>query len=734
VDTHVPSGLPGAEPGKGAGWPASAPPRASGFIPRPETGEALTAALVPGSVTALVSEQIDAGARSWQDTCGKTQLAVAAARSLWQSGAVERVIWLTASSPAAVLAGYAEAAKTAEAGDDAETAPAGDTDSVASRFIAWLRDTDRSWLVVLDDLTVETALDERLWPAGPAGRVLITTADPGVLAGRQAQVIPIGPFSRREALNYLVGRLTMDLDQRQGAVDLISELRHEPLALALASAVIANSDLTCHSYREHFARRREQAGGGTGGSELAAAAIAWELSIEHTDLMSSGPAQPVLVLAALLDGNGIPDAVFATGAAREYCSDGAASGGGQAIRDGLALLESAGLLSADQEPDALVIRMSWPVQAAVRAAMPDTMLKGAAVAAANAVLESWPAEGAETAEDGLARGLRSCADRLRQSAGALLWQGGCHPVLLRAGRSLDAARLTGPALAYWEELAATSTQMLGQDHPATSGINERLARAYLAAGQAAKAIALLQAIRRGRAERLGSDHPGTLELTRGLGQALVSAGRFDEAVAVLTQAAESWERSHDPGNIGRLNVREDLAAAHRAAREFAPAVALYRSAIAERERSQGPRHADTMAARQKLAEVYLADGQAKAAISQYERVVSDRERVLGSDHLLTIAARGALGAAYHSAGRMAAAVRLAERTRAEYSKVLGPDHRDTLAACMNLAHAYYGVGRITDATRLLQDTVKRCELNLPAFDPLTVAARGSLANISGTGA
>jgi tetratricopeptide (TPR) repeat protein len=742
LDTRAPTGTP-AEDGTGQpGWAASAPPLASGFIPRPETGGALETALAPGSVTALVADRIGTGSRSWRDACGKTQLAVATARSLWQSGAVELVIWLTATSRASVLSGYAEAARTAGDADGIEAGMDGDTESVANRLIAWLRETDRPWLVVLDDLAAGAVLDERLWPAGPAGRVLITTADPGALAGRQAQLVPVGPFSRREALNYLVGRLTMDLDQRQGAIDLISELGHEPLALAQASAVIVGSELTCHGYREHFAARRDQATAAAGGREPAAAAITWGLSIDHADLMSPGPAQPLLVLAALFDGNGIPGAIFATAAAREYCTDPAAGGSGQTISDGLELLESAGLLSADQEPAAPMIRMSWPVQAAVRGAMPDAMVKGAAVAAANAVLEAWPAENGGVAgvagsvgvaEEELARRLRSCADSLRQLAGDLLWEGGCHPVLLRAGRSLDAVRLTGPAVAYWEELAADSARWLGRDHPATSGINERLARAYLAAGQAASAVSLLQAIRQGRAERLGPDHPGTLEITRGLGQALISGGRLGEAVAILAQAAESWERSHDANSVGALNAREDLAAAHRAAGEFAPAIALYRGAVAERERLQGPRHADTVAVRQQLAEAYLADGQAKAAISQYERVVSDRERALGPGHLLTIGARGALGAAYHSAGKMASAVRLAERSRTEYAKVLGPDHPDTLAACVSLAHAYYGVGRITDAERLLKQTVERCELSLPAFDPITVAARGSLANINGTG-
>jgi hypothetical protein len=81
---------------------------------------------------------------------------------------------------------------------------------------------------------------------------------------------------------------------------------------------------------------------------------------------------------------------------------------------------------------------------------------------------------------------------------------------------------------------------------------------------------------------------------------------------------------------------------------------------------------------------------------------------------------------------MASAVRLYEQTRAEYTRVLGADHPDTLTACINLAHAYYGVGRSTDATKLLRETVDRCELSLPAADPITMAARTSLANISGT--
>ncbi len=706
-------------------WVGPAPALASGFITRPETGQSLETLFRQESAVALVSEHFSQEARSWRDSCGKTQLALCLAQSLWQAGAVDLVIWVSASGRASVLSGYVEAAAAVE------VPLTGDAESVCTRFFGWLRDTPRPWLVVLDDLAVGAG--DELWPAGPAGRVLVTTSDAEALRGRGAHAVPVGPFSRREALTYLIGRLTADLDQRQGAIDLVGELGNEPMALAMASAVIASSELTCHDYRQHYLRRRDQVIAASRGGEPAPGAITWALAMDHAELLSPGTAHSLLVLAALLDGNGIPGAVFATSAARDYLAYFAQGGGviaGQTVPDGLAALEQSGLLTGDLAAAAPALQMSWLVQATVRAAMPARMVKGAAAAAADAVLEAWPAD---ESPEWLARSLRSCTESLRQTAGDLLWEGSCHALLLRAGRSLDAARLTGPAVSYWEELAATSQQLLGSEHPATFEINERLARAYLAAGRPGEAISLIQWVRDERARRLGQEHPSTVEATRDLGLALVSAGRYEDAIGVLSEAVEGCERSQGANSLAAVTAREDVAGAYRAAGRFADAITLYRRALADRERTQGARHPDTTATRQKLAEAYLADGQAKKAISQYERVVADRERVLGPGHLHTTAARGALGSAYHAAGRMASAVRLFEQTRAEYTRLLGADHPDTLTACMNLAHAYYGVGRITDATKLLQETVERCEVNLPPGDPLTVSVRSSLANISGTG-
>src|SRR6185312_3641389 len=145
----------------------------------------------------------------------------------------------------------------------------------------------RPWLVVLDDLADAADLDG-LWPAGGSGRVLITTRDPAtVSAAPGAPALPVGMFSPREALGYLMGRLTADPDQRLGAIDLVRDLGCEPLALAQASAVIAGSGMTCRDYRQHFMQRQKQLAE-AGRAEPSAAAVTWTFSAEYAEHLSPG--------------------------------------------------------------------------------------------------------------------------------------------------------------------------------------------------------------------------------------------------------------------------------------------------------------------------------------------------------------------------------------------------------------------------------------------------------------
>jgi len=728
ADSRVTAAL--AEPtAPGPAWPVrsgAVPPLADGFSARPETAPDLVAALVPGAVAALVPGRAAEQSREPLESSGKTQLAVFFAGSAWQSGRVDFLAWVAATSRASVLSGYVQAA--AAVGIN----PAGAAEPVAARFVSWLAETHRPWLVVLDDLRDAADL-EGLWPAGPAGRVLITAPDDRIVCGesRRVQVFPVGVFSRREALNYVRGRLTADPDQRHGAIDLAAELGCEPSALTQASAVIASSGLSCGDYRAHFTHRRAQLAGQAGGDWPATAAeVTQSLSAEQAGRLSPGAgAGLLLAVAALLDGHVIPGTVLTTPAACRYLAGGGGAVDPERAWDAVLSLERTGLLAIDPATAPPTVRMSPVVAAQVRSAMTEEMLGRAAVAAADALLQAWPDD---EPQPWLAAGLRSCAASLQHAAGDRLWAAdGCHPLLLRTGQSLDAARLTGPAAGYWTRLAAASDRILGSASPCTLMAGSQLARALLAAGQAADAVAWSQWVLAGRARMLGPDHPGAIAARVSLGRALVAAGQPGAAVTVLNEAAGDCERVRGADHPGTLSVREELAAACRAAGKPADAIGQYRRALAGRERVQGSRHADTMTAREKLADACLADGRAKEAIAHFERTFADRERVLGPDHLDTIATRGHIASACHAAGNMAAALDLHEQVCADCERVLGADHPDTLARRADLANAYYAAGRLTDATTLLRDTMSRCEQALPAGDPLTRALRDAMADMAG---
>ena len=340
-------------PGRSS-WPVrsgTVPALADGYTDRLETAPDLAAALPAGVAVALVpgracrapARRPDPAARDWLRSSGKTQLAAAFAESLWQSRGLDLLVWIQATSRAAVLSGYAAATAAATGRDQASSC-----ESVAAQFLGWLGETSRSWLVVLDDLADPADLDG-LWPTGPAGRVLVTCADAAAVP-RGMQVLPVGLFNSREALSYLMERLSANPGQRLGAIDLVSAMGLEPVALTQASAVIASSAMSCHDYRDYFVRRREQLTDPSG-APPSASAVTWTLSFERANqLVPGGSVQSLLALAALLDGHGIPGTVLTAPAAAGYLAGGGeAPAGGEPARAALAALERVGLLTVDTQ-------------------------------------------------------------------------------------------------------------------------------------------------------------------------------------------------------------------------------------------------------------------------------------------------------------------------------------------------------------------------------------------------
>jgi hypothetical protein len=182
------------------------PTLADGFRSRLETAPNLAAQLPVGAAVALIPDRAigpmaaQSGpmaardAPDWLRSSGKTQLATAFAESLWQSGALDLLVWIEATSRDSVLSGYAATTAVVTGRDQASSC-----ESVAAQFLSWLSETSRSWLVVFDDLASPATLDG-LWPTGPSGRVLVTA--PGAAAVPSGmRVVPVGRFSLREAIS-----------------------------------------------------------------------------------------------------------------------------------------------------------------------------------------------------------------------------------------------------------------------------------------------------------------------------------------------------------------------------------------------------------------------------------------------------------------------------------------------------------------------------------------------------
>jgi tetratricopeptide (TPR) repeat protein len=707
------------------GWPVASglmPPLADAYIPRTESGLALADGLNPGETVVLVTADEAALALDAMGGTGKTQLAAAIAHTLWDRRAVELIVWVTASSRDAVLTGYAQAL-----GDVGVPGPFEGPSAAASHFLAWLAGTARPWLAVLDDLTDPAVLDE-LWPWGANGRVVVTTNRPDTaLRAHSPRVVEVGPFSHREGLNYLSARLHAEPDQWIGAIDLAIELDFLPIALAQAGALIAEAGIDCREYRARIVGRRQRPSNQAAAQSSAAAATG-ALALEFADrLPPAGLARPMLALASMLDPNGIPGAVLTSPAACAFLTQfrGLAPADDGQARTAVHALARVGLVTVDTTSAARTVRVHELVQAATRQGLSTAECDQAARAAADAILQAWPRRGASPTFD---QALRDCTARLREIAGVLLWTPECHPVLLRAGRSLDSAGLARPAIAYWQAMVDIGRTALGASHAHTIFASDRLAGACDAAGRPTDAIPIYERVLAERERGVGAAHPDTLATRNSLARAYSAAGRAGDAIRLAERALAECERTQGPGHPDTLATRAELGQAYLSAGLRNEAVTVFERTLSGREEALGPRHPDTLTARADLARAYRAAGRLNDALRLSEWTLADREQVLGRDHPDTLTARGQLASAYRAADRLRDAIGAYKRTLADRERVQGPVHPDTITARGHLADAYHQARKFKDALPLYERALADREQVLGRDHPDTLTARGNLAS------
>ncbi|MFJ3728725.1 tetratricopeptide repeat protein, partial [Streptomyces sp. NPDC090045] len=646
---------------------------------------------------------------------GKTQLAADYAHTAWESGELDVLVWITASTRTAIVTAYAQA------GVELCQADPTDPEQAAKSFRAWLTPKAQAvmcrWLIVLDDVADPADLHGVWPPASPYGRTLVTTRRrEAALTGENRCRIDVGLFTDAEAAAYLTASLAAH-GRREPAdqlTALASDLGHLPLALSQAAAYTVDTGLACADYRRRLAAHAWKLAhlfpeaGALPDDQPVTVAAAWSLSIERADqLHPTGLAWPMLQLAALLDPNGIPRIVLTSEPALAHLAEyrtrndnGPEPGLRRgwvwkrkrrrepvrvSVDDAEGALRSLHRLSLVKDTsDGLypTVRVHQLIQRASRDTLTPEQHDRLARTAADALLAAWPDIPSDT---NLAQTLRANTTALTSHAEDALYRPNAHPVLYRTGRSLGETGQVVAARDHYHHLTEAARHRLSPDHPDTLTARNNLAWWQGEAGDAVGAVAAYTELLEDRSRVLGPDHPDTLSTRSDLAWWRGEIGDAAGAAAAYTELLEDRSRVLGPDHPDTLSTRGDLAWCRGKVGDAAGAVAACTELLEDRLRVLGPNHPHTLGTRGNLAWWRGEMGDAAGAAAAYADLLEDRLRVLGPDHPDSLSTRGNLawwrGEAGDAAGAAAAYVELLE----DRLRVLGPDHPDSLSTRGNLA-------------------------------------------------
>jgi hypothetical protein len=642
---------------------------------------------------------------------GKTQLAAGYAHHAWRTGAVDLLLWVTAASRSAIIAGYAQAAGDLTGTDDL------DPEQATARLLAWLASTAKRWLIVLDDLQTPADLTGLWPPRTPSGRTVVTTRrHDAALATAGRHLVDVGLYTPAEAATYLAHKLHDAPDLLAEADELAADLGYLPLALAQAAAYLLDRGLSCAAYRSRLADRQSKLADllpepdALPDEHRSTVAATWALSVEAADrLTPAGLARPVLELAALLDPNAIPRTAFTAPAARRYI--GTRSDGGSrladadAAHDALHNLHRLNLVTVDRS--AGVVRIHALVQRATRDQLAPQQLHDVARTAANALLETWATPEPEESHSQM---LRANAAVLSRSAGDALHTPDVHAVLFRVGRSLGEAGQVAAAAAHFTDLQDRCVRALGPEHRQTLSIRHNAAYWSGETGDAAGALKAFEQLLTDELSVLGPDDHSTLITRANLAHYRGEVGDVRGAIAALEDLLADESRALGADHVQTLNTRSQLARWRGEAGGAAGAVEAYQQLLSDTLRVLGPDHKDTLGARINLARWQGEAGDAAGAVAAFEGLLAERFRMLGPDHPATLHARNLVARWRGVSGDAAGAVEAFEQLLADRLRVLGPDHPDTLTTHANIAYWRGKAGDLRGAAaaaeQLLADQVR----------------------------
>ncbi|OIJ68486.1 hypothetical protein WN71_008460 [Streptomyces mangrovisoli] len=668
---------------------------------------------------------------------GKTQLAAHYARTAWQQGELDVLVWITASSRTAAVTGYGQAGVELLGAEEGGLDNGG-PERAAQRFLAWLEPKPQQapcrWLVVLDDIADPADL-RGLWPpSSPQGRTVATTRrKDAALTGGGRRLIEIGLFTPDQALAHLTSALARfgRHEPEPELTALAEDLGCLPLALSQAVAYLIDTGSGCRAYRDLLSDRTralaDTAPDTLPDDQTHTVAATWTLSLERADtLRPAGLARPVLQLAAFLSPNGIPATVLTSQPALTHLTGHLAAAGpvtAEQVQLALGALRRLSLIDHSADRPHQAVRVHQLVQRAVRDSLTPAQRHQLARTAADALLGAWPETERYTA---LATALRANTAALATTAEDALYEPDAHPVLHRAGWNLGESGQTTAAANYFEQLTEATTRHLGPDHPSTFTAREGLAWWQREVGDAAGAADTYAKLLQHQLRMPGQDDWSIFATRYSLGHQLGKAGDAAGAADAFAQLLEHELRVLGPDHAHTFVARQELAWWRGEAGDAAAAADAFAELLRDRARVQGRDHASTLDTWHCLAHWRGEAGDAAGAARAYGELLDGQSRTLGPFHPDTLSSLDSIAHWRGEAGDADGAAQAYAHLVDARSRTVGPDDPDTLTSLDRLAHWLGKAGNAAGATQAYGELLEARSRTLGPDHPDTLTTERNL--------
>lgn len=186
--------------------------------------------------------------------------------------------------------------------------------------------------------------------------------------------------------------------------------------------------------------------------------------------------------------------------------------------------------------------------------------------------------------------------------------------------------------------------------------------------------------------------------------ALRRCGQAEQAIPLLEQIVDI-ESSLPLAHLSRVSSQFELAYAYRSNGHFSKAKVLLESIVSALAADLKETHDVRLTAEHNLAAIYHNTGQTPEAIKSLERVLSIRTRILGQSHIRRQMTQYSLALAYLKDNQIRRAVELFEDFVKNFAIELSEDNPHRIASQTKLAWAYRTDGQIQRGQALLKSIV-----------------------------